>query len=156
MDASGPGFMTPLPERQQADGTRLPVLLDITVLRDSDGVPLSRVALDLSERKRIEAQVRDLNADLERRVARRTAELAAANQDLDSFAYAVSHDLRAPLRAMRGFATALQEDLGAVGPDAASHLDPIDAASARLGQMIDGILTLSRGCRGRSAWTCPR
>jgi len=70
LDASGPGFMTPLPERQQEDGTRLPVLLDITVLKDSDGVPLSRVmvALDLSERKRIEAQVRDLNADLERRV----------------------------------------------------------------------------------------
>ena len=91
----------------------------------------------------------ELNAGLEIRVAERTAELAAANAELDAFAYAVSHDLRAPLRAMSGFAQALREDLGdALGDDAAVDLREISAASRRMGDLIDGILALSRTTRG--------
>ncbi|OIQ84884.1 putative diguanylate cyclase YegE [mine drainage metagenome] len=91
----------------------------------------------------------ELNAGLETRVAERTAELAAANAELDAFAYAVSHDLRAPLRAMSGFAQALREDAGeALGEDASADLREISAASRRMGELIEGILALSRSTRG--------
>lgn len=91
----------------------------------------------------------ELNAGLERRVAERTAELTAANEELDAFAYAVSHDLRAPLRAMNGFAQALIEDLGdTLRTEPREDLDEIMAASRRMGRLIDGILALSRTTRG--------
>jgi PAS domain S-box-containing protein len=86
---------------------------------------------------------------LEQRVAERTDELRAANEELDAFAYAVSHDLRAPLRAMSGFANALLEDLGDSLPEEGKHfLDEIILGSRRMGELIDGLLRLSRGTRG--------
>jgi signal transduction histidine kinase len=76
-------------------------------------------------------------------------ELLAANAELDSFAYAVSHDLRAPLRAMIGFSTALDEDYGAMlGADARQHLDQIIRGGKHMGDLIDGLLRLSRATRG--------
>ncbi len=96
-----------------------------------------------------EAEIRRLNADLERRVFERTAELAAANRELDSFAYAVSHDLRAPLRAMSGFSLALLEDFGdRLDGEARNYLDRIGLASRKMGELIDGMLALSRSTRG--------
>lgn len=103
---------------------------------------------DVTERRQAEEQVRLLNVDLERRVIERTAELTAANQELDAFAYAVSHDLRAPLRAMSGFSQALIEDYGdKMEGEAKIYLDEIGLASSRMGELIDGILTLSRSTR---------
>lgn len=94
-------------------------------------------------------QLAQLNASLERRVAERTAELTAANRELESIAYAVSHDLRAPLRAMSGFSRALQEDFGeCLEGEAKAYLDHIDSASRKMNELIDGILTLSRITRG--------
>ena len=92
------------------DGRIFPVLIDVTVLRDAEGHAVKRVShvLDLTERKRAEQEVLRLNAELEQRVQERTAELSAANRDLDSFAYSVSHDLRAPLRSVNGFAQILE------------------------------------------------
>ena len=104
---------------------------------------------DITERKLAEEQIRQLNAELEVRVDQRTTELKAANQELDAFAYAVSHDLRAPLRAMSGFSQALTEDYGDKLDDAArDYINEISIASRRMGDLIDGILTLSRCTRG--------
>jgi signal transduction histidine kinase len=86
---------------------------------------------------------------LEQRVRERTAEIHAANEELDAFAYAVSHDLRAPLRAMSGFSQALLEDFGdGLAAGAREFLDEIIAGSRRMGELIDGLLRLSRGTRG--------
>ncbi|WP_316412734.1 PAS domain S-box protein [Mesoterricola silvestris] len=104
---------------------------------------------DISARKQAEAEVKVLNATLERRVAERTQELTAANQELESFAYAVSHDLRAPLRAMDGFSQALLEDCGpALDGEGRGYLDQIIRASHTMSGLIDGILLLSRATRG--------
>ncbi|WP_306599399.1 PAS domain-containing sensor histidine kinase [Geothrix sp. 21YS21S-2] len=104
---------------------------------------------DISARKRAEAEVRTLNATLERRVAERTLELQAANQELESFAYAVSHDLRAPLRAMDGFSNALLEDCApSLDAEGRGYLDQIIKASHAMSGLIDGILLLSRATRG--------
>lgn len=104
---------------------------------------------DITEIVERRLEVLRLNAGLERRVEERTAELTAANQELEAFAYAVSHDLRAPLRAMTGFSHALQEDFSAELPDKAKEfLDQITLGGRRMGDLIDGLLVLSRSTRG--------
>ena len=110
---------------------------------------LARVGNLVTSRLRTLDELRSLNADLERRVVERTTELTLANQELDAFAYAVSHDLRAPLRAMSGFTQALIEDYGdALVGEAQSYLQEINHASHKMGALIEGILKLSRTIRG--------
>jgi len=107
------------------------------------------VTRDITDIKQAVEKVRRLNTDLERRVQQRTAELSAANAELESFAYSVSHDLRAPLRAMWGFCDALLEDYGeALPPQAHEYLQHVIDGSRHLGDIIDGLLTLSRSTRG--------
>lgn len=93
---------------------------------------------EIDERKLAETSLR-----------RTESELRAANKELDSFAYAVSHDLRAPLRAMTGFSQALVEDFGeSLDGGARTYLDEIAYAGRHMGELIDGLLTLSRVTRG--------
>ncbi|WP_051229096.1 ATP-binding protein [Paludibacterium yongneupense] len=133
------------------DGERRWIIARGEATRATDGtiLGLHGTVQDISERKRAEEEIRRLNTDLERRVQERTAELSAANLELDSFAYSVSHDLRAPLRAMNGFAQALHEDYGPLLPDEGrQYLDEIAGASRKMGELINGMLVLSRCTRG--------
>jgi signal transduction histidine kinase len=97
---------------------------------------------EISERRRTEKALR-----------RRTAQLEAANVELDAFVYSISHDLRAPLRGLAGFSQALMEDYaGKLEGVAVDYLTRISRASQRMGQMIDDLLTLSRATRGELRW----
>jgi signal transduction histidine kinase len=92
-----------------------------------------------------EAELREANDELERRVAARTAELEAVNRELESFSYSVSHDLRAPLRAINGFSHILREDfLEGLPTQAHGYLERILAATDRMDQLINDFLALSK------------
>jgi signal transduction histidine kinase len=114
---------------------------------------------DIAERKKIEEQlraslkevgkaeeeIRQLNAELEERVAKRTTELEIANKELEAFSYSVSHDLRTPLRAVDGFSQAVLEDYGPQLPEEGQrYLQTIREGAQRMGALIDDLLTFSR------------
>jgi PAS domain S-box-containing protein len=120
------------------DDRRIRAHVSVTQLPETTGPAWSMVATDLTQRVRVEEE-------LERRVAARTADLERANKELETFAYSVSHDLRAPLRAVDGFSKALLDEYGQELDDQGRHyLDRLRAGAVRMGNLIDDILQLSR------------
>ncbi len=108
------------------------------------------IAANITERKQAEQKIWELNQQLEMRVQQRTAELTAANKELESFSYSVSHDLRSPLRGIDGFSKALLERYQDQLDDKGKHyLNRIRSGTQRMGELIDDLLQLSRVTRSQ-------
>ena len=133
-------------------GRRIDVSLSQSPIRDASGAPAgaSLIFSDISERKRAEAQILKLNAELEQRVRERTRQLEATNKELEAFSYSVSHDLRAPLRGIDGFSQILLEKhAGQLDETGSNYLQRIRNAGKRMGELIDDLLQLSKVSRAK-------
>ncbi len=105
-------------------------------------------ALDITDLKNAEYELKSLNEELEQRVRDRTAELEWINKELAAFTYSVSHDLRAPLRSIEGFSKAVLEDYGhSLNEEGRNYLERVVSASRRMSDLIDDLLKLSRVTR---------
>lgn len=121
------------------------LLLDFPILIGGGRKFLGGVAIDITEQKRAERQIVELNATLEARVAARTEQLERTNDELEAFTYSVSHDLRSPLRAVSGYSRILEEDYSeALHDEAKRFLATIRAEAQRMGTLIDDLLAFSR------------
>ena len=132
---------------KRKDGSTFPVLVEDRLVKREDGTVtgIRAVIQDVTERKLAEEKIQKLNSDLEHRVIERTAQLEAANKELEAFSYSVSHDLRTPLRAVDGFSQAVLEDFGPQLPPEGRHqLQTIRESAQRMGELIDDLLAFSR------------
>lgn len=135
-----------------ADGRQIWAHWVLTALTGPGGEALGTACLvrDMTEVRRLEEMLRELNLALERKVEERTRQLQAVNHDLEAFSYSVSHDLRAPLRHITAYVQLLREDLGEpLAPEVVQDLRTIEDAATRMGQMIEGLLAFAR--LGRAA-----
>jgi len=126
---------------RKKDGTEFPVEVSLSPLQTTEGVLVSSAVRDVSLRRQAEDQIRVLNVELHQKLA----ELHVANQELESFSYSVSHDLRAPLRHIDGFARIIKDEHAAeLSEDGRRYLDRVLQAVTHTGRLIDDLLNLAR------------
>ena len=138
-------------EQIRKDGSSIWTETTLAPLRDSESQAVGVIGMtrDITKRKRAEEEIRRLNQELEQRVVERTAQLEAANKELEAFAYSVSHDLRAPLRHIDGFLKLFQERTTTLLDEKNQHyMATISDSVRRMGILIDDLLSFSR--MGRS------
>jgi PAS domain S-box-containing protein len=129
--------------RRRKDGTRFWSSVVVSAIRDEEGrlTGFSKVTRDITDRKKLMDELQRHTEELEVQVAER----GRTNAELEAFSYSVSHDLRAPLRAIEGFASALREDYGdKLDHDAQDYLNEIITASARLNRLVQDLLDYGR------------
>lgn len=126
------------------NGSEFPVEISLSPLESEDGLLVSAAIRDITDRKKAEEDIQQLNQDLKQRAA----QLEAANKELESFSYSVSHDLRAPLRSIDGFSHILIEDYGGqLPPEGINYLERVRSAAKRMAELIDDLLNLARVTR---------
>ena len=140
---------------RRRDGGVLWALTSATPLNDENGKLVGSLTMvaDITKLKEAEERLLQLNAELEERIASRTADLITLNREMEAFSYSVSHDLRAPLRGIDGFSQALLEDhADQLDEDGRNLLGRVRAAAQRMATLIDDLLNLSRISRSEMKW----
>jgi len=129
---------------RRKDGSEFPADISLSPVRVGDGAMIIATVRDVTERTRAAEEIRALNTELERRVLERTAELAAANKELEAFAYTVAHDLRGPARHMHGFAELVLRREQGLEEASTRYLRAISDSAGKMGQLIDDLLAFAR------------
>lgn len=145
---SGVQLLVPfLREYVRKDGEKLTFLIHENLIRSTSGeiIGIRSTLLDVTEQNRAEAELRQMNADLDARISERTAELEDSNRRLNEFVHMVSHDLREPLRSVSAFTSLLRQRYGrTLDDEAVSLLDHVVSSAARMTMLIQDLLSYSR------------